>query len=77
MKRVAAEQDNLHAALEWAVAHERDELALRLASGQVQFWERRGRFGEARTGWSRRWLPLRPRRSACGLQCSTTPGRRP
>jgi predicted ATPase/DNA-binding CsgD family transcriptional regulator len=41
-------RDNVRAALEWAIATGEPELALRLASGMVRFWENAGRFGEAR-----------------------------
>jgi predicted ATPase/DNA-binding CsgD family transcriptional regulator len=42
------EEDNLRAAMLWALAEGRAELALRLASGLMVFWEGSGRFGEAR-----------------------------
>lgn len=48
-----AEQDNLRAALEWALAEGQVELAMRLAAGQMPLWEGRGRFSEAR-GWLER-----------------------
>lgn len=42
------EQDNVRAALEWSLAQERVEVALRLAGGQMRYWQGSGRFTEAR-----------------------------
>ena len=53
VQRLEVEHDNLRAALEWALASGRAELALRLVKGQTRLWERRGRFAEARTGLER------------------------
>ena len=41
-------QDNGRAAMAWCLANERFELALRLVAGQVELWQARGRFAEAR-----------------------------
>lgn len=40
--------DNTRVALEWCLAHGQDELALRLAAGQMERWQDSGRFAEAR-----------------------------
>lgn len=42
------EQDNVRTALEWCLARGRAEPALRLAAGQMLYWQDSGRFGEAR-----------------------------
>jgi non-specific serine/threonine protein kinase len=47
LNRLGAEQDNLRAALEWALAHEA-EAALRLAVGLGWFWLVRGQWREGR-----------------------------
>lgn len=48
LKRLEAEYDNVCAAFGWAVDEGRAKLALRLARGQMLFWQMSGRFGEAR-----------------------------
>ena len=53
VERLEAEQDSLRAALEWSLAHERADLALRLVRGHMRLWERRGRFAEAREALER------------------------
>lgn len=55
-ERLAAEQDNLRAALEWSLAHNA-ELALRMASALTVFWERRCQIAEAQS-WLERARPL-------------------
>src|SRR6185503_3509699 len=40
------EHDNLHAVLHWALEQQHSELALRLASGLVYFWEAQGYLSE-------------------------------
>lgn len=40
--RIAAEHDNLRAALRWAISHDANETALRIASGIWRFWWQRG-----------------------------------
>ena len=52
--RLAAEHDNLRAALAWAIARDPDQ-ALRLAGGLWRFWEVRGHLAEGR-GWLERAL---------------------
>jgi Tetratricopeptide repeat len=51
--RIAAEHDNLRAALEWARDEGEDELLLRLAASLSNFWAARALAQEAET-----WLPL-------------------
>ncbi|HUP69556.1 MAG TPA: LuxR C-terminal-related transcriptional regulator [Acidimicrobiales bacterium] len=51
LNRLEAEYDNVCAAFGWAVDQGRAKLALRLARGQMLFWQMSGRFGEAR-----KWL---------------------
>ncbi|MGD9891855.1 MAG: tetratricopeptide repeat protein, partial [Dehalococcoidia bacterium] len=51
LTRLAAEQDNLRAALRWAEACGDVMLTVRLATALVPFWEVRGAMGEGR-----RWL---------------------
>jgi predicted ATPase len=55
LKRLETEQDNLRAALDWAIANGaiangRGEIALRLAGSLAWFWNLRGRVSEGR-GW--------------------------
>jgi WD40 repeat protein/predicted ATPase/transcriptional regulator with XRE-family HTH domain len=45
------EQDNLRAALQWALDRGHSALGLRLAAGLWQYWRSRGQYGEGR-----RWL---------------------
>jgi non-specific serine/threonine protein kinase len=47
LEQLAAEQDNLRAALGWLLAHD-PEQALRLAAALVRFWFGRGQLGEGR-----------------------------
>jgi predicted ATPase len=51
LQRLDAENDNLRAALSWAVEAGDSELALRLTSSLVRFWSTRGLLAEGR-----RWL---------------------
>jgi predicted ATPase/DNA-binding SARP family transcriptional activator len=51
LDRLQAEHDNIRAALGWALAAARPEIALRLASALRLFWEVRGHFNEGA-----RWL---------------------
>ena len=53
VQRLEVEHDNLRAALEWALAAGRGELALRLVKGQTRLLERRGCFAEARKSLER------------------------
>jgi len=48
-RRLAAEQDNLRAAIEWALAHDEITLGLRLAGALWRFWMYQGDYG----GWRR------------------------
>jgi predicted ATPase/predicted Ser/Thr protein kinase len=48
LRRVAAEQGNLQAALEWAVTIGRSETAIELAIGMWRFWDVRGLWREGR-----------------------------
>jgi len=47
--RLAAEHDNLRAALSWAIAHDEVEMALRIAGSLWMFWRLSGAFSEGRT----------------------------
>jgi DNA-binding CsgD family transcriptional regulator len=49
--RLEREQDNLRAALRWAIDHREAELAQRMAGALQPFWFRRGQWSEGR-----RWL---------------------
>jgi predicted ATPase/transcriptional regulator with XRE-family HTH domain len=51
LDRLAAEHDNLRAALEWSLAEEEVELGLRVAGAVWRFWDVRGYWQEGR-----RWL---------------------
>ncbi len=51
LQRLNREQDNLRAALHWAIEHRESELAQRIAGALQPFWFRRGRWSEGR-----RWL---------------------
>jgi predicted ATPase/DNA-binding SARP family transcriptional activator len=57
-RRLDAEQGNVRAALEWAVAQGQVEPGLRLAVAMVEYWSVRGRVGEANE-WLSRLLALR------------------
>jgi len=48
LEAMQADQDNLRAALDWSLAERREELALRLAAGQMHLWQGCGHFAEAR-----------------------------
>ena len=51
LQRLDREQDNLRAALHWAMEHSEVEFAQRMAGALQPFWFRRGRWSEGR-----RWL---------------------
>ena len=51
LQRLEREQDNLRAALHWAIEHREIEFAQRMAGALQLFWFRRGRWSEGR-----RWL---------------------
>ncbi|HET9909127.1 MAG TPA: LuxR C-terminal-related transcriptional regulator [Anaerolineales bacterium] len=51
IKRLEREQDNLRAALHWAIEHQQGELAQRMAGALQPFWLTRGYWSEGR-----RWL---------------------
>ena len=51
LQRLEREQDNLRAALHWAIDHSEVEIAQRMAGALQAFWFRRGRWSEGR-----RWL---------------------
>jgi predicted ATPase/DNA-binding CsgD family transcriptional regulator len=51
LQRLEREQDNLRAALHWAMEHNQAEFAQRMAGALQPFWFRRGRWSEGR-----RWL---------------------
>jgi len=66
LRRLEQEQDNLRAALEWALESDQavpggDELALRLSGALRLFWRMRGHFFEGRT-WLTRSLRQCPQR---------------
>ena len=48
LARLERENDNLRAALQWALDHDEAEQALRLAGGLWQFWSTRGYMSEGR-----------------------------
>jgi predicted ATPase/DNA-binding XRE family transcriptional regulator len=50
LDRLEIENDNLRAALAWALSHDRAESALRCCAALFRFWERRGHFQEG-CGW--------------------------
>jgi predicted ATPase/DNA-binding SARP family transcriptional activator len=56
--RIAAEQENLRAALQWALNNDRVESALRIATGIWRFWWQRGFLREGLT-WLERALARR------------------
>jgi tetratricopeptide (TPR) repeat protein len=51
LDRLEAEHNNMRAALQWSLAHEKGELALRMGSALWRFWLIRGYLSEGR-----RWL---------------------
>ncbi|MEJ2599203.1 MAG: LuxR C-terminal-related transcriptional regulator [Anaerolineales bacterium] len=51
LQRLEREQDNLRAALHWAIEHREVEFAQRMAGALQPYWFRRGRWSEGR-----RWL---------------------
>ena len=51
LRRLEREQDNLRAALHWAIEHQEGELAQRMAGALQMFWLNRGYWSEGR-----RWL---------------------
>jgi len=54
-ERLETENDNLRAAISWAIGHGEAELGLRLAQALRPFWYARGRYVEGR-GWVARFL---------------------
>lgn len=48
LQTLDAEQDNLRAALDWAISHPGDENGLRTAASLWRYWEIRGLLGEGR-----------------------------
>jgi predicted ATPase/DNA-binding CsgD family transcriptional regulator len=58
LPELEAEADNLRSALDWCVRHERGELGLRLATGQMLAWEATGHLNEARD-WLQQLLAIR------------------
>ena len=54
--RLAAEHDNVRAALRWAVDNGEREIGLRIGTAIWRFWQRRGHIPEGRT-WFERLLP--------------------
>jgi len=63
LKRLEREQDNLRAALQWAIEQHEGELAQRMAGALQPFWFRRGSWSEGR-----RWLE-----EALALDTDATP----
>ena len=61
LQRLDAEQDNMRAALRWALEREESGIAAGLLGALQWYWLRRGRHREAR-GWSDAVLPLTQRR---------------
>jgi predicted ATPase/transcriptional regulator with XRE-family HTH domain len=65
-RRLQAEQDNLRAAIAWALEHEEVVLAQRLAGALWLFWRRQGDYPEARLwldralGADQGWAPASP-----------------
>jgi predicted ATPase/DNA-binding SARP family transcriptional activator len=60
LRELAAEQDNLHAALRWAIARQDAEVALRFVRALGYYWTLRGQPGEQES-LARDVLELRPR----------------
>jgi predicted ATPase/class 3 adenylate cyclase len=56
LDRLAAEHDNVRAALRWAVDNGEREIGLRIGTAIWRFWQRRGHIPEGRT-WFERLLP--------------------
>ena len=57
--RLAGEQDNLRAALSWAIANDEVEMAFRTAGALWMFWRLTGAFSEGRT-WMDKVLAMSP-----------------
>jgi len=55
LARLDTEQDNIRTALAWALAHQENEAALRMACGLETYWLLRARFGEG-LAWLERGL---------------------
>ena len=55
LERYEREHDNVRAAIAWAIAHDPNELGLRLPESVWRFWDIRGHFAEGR-GWLERAL---------------------
>src|SRR5437764_13756095 len=51
------EEDNMRAALEWAVQHDEAEVGLRLAAGALRIWSFSGHYLEG-SGWLERLVAL-------------------
>jgi predicted ATPase/class 3 adenylate cyclase len=49
LDRLAAEHDNVRAALRWSVENHEPEIGLRIATSMWRFWQQRGHLGEGRT----------------------------
>ena len=62
IKRLDREQDNLRAALQWAIGYHEGELAQRIAGALQPFWLTRGYWSEDAAGWKNRWQWTRVRR---------------
>ena len=56
LDRLAAEHDNVRAALRWAVDNGEREIGLRVSTAIWRFWQQRGHLGEGRT-WFDRLMP--------------------
>ncbi len=63
LSRLDRDQDNLHAALQWAVEHGQAELALRLGGALWRYWYIQGRLSEG-PRWLKRTLELPDARTA-------------
>jgi predicted ATPase len=81
-RRLQAEQDNMRAALQYAVAHDEGPLAQRLAGALWLYWRRHGDYAEARS-WLDRALqasgpgsPTYDRTSADSVDAADGPSRR-
>jgi predicted ATPase/DNA-binding SARP family transcriptional activator len=60
LRELAAEQDNMHAALRWTTARQDGDAALRFIRSLAWYWQMRGEQGEPET-LARQVLDLRPR----------------